>query len=108
MSNDKPQDENKLIAERRAKLEALREAKKRSQDTIGILLAGTDKQDGLEALVGDQEVFEIVRGAVTPDALIELIESANQRVRLMALAESANDTRANVDEPVAENIVIET
>ncbi|MGI9261345.1 MAG: hypothetical protein ACR2QR_04880, partial [Woeseiaceae bacterium] len=89
-------------------LEALREAKKRSPDTIGILLAGTDKQDGLEALVGDQEVFEIVRGAVTPDALIELIESANQRVRLMALAESANDTRANVDEPVAEHIVMET
>lgn len=89
-------------------LEALREAKKRSPDTIGILLAGTDKQDGLEALVGDQEVFEIVRGAVTPDALIELIESANQRVRLMALAESANDTKANVDEPVAEHIVMET
>ncbi len=89
-------------------LEALREAKKRSPDTIGILLAGTDKQDGLEALVGDQEVFEIVRGAVTPDALIELIESANQRVRLMALAESANDTRANVDEPVAEHIIMET
>ena len=56
-------------------LEALREAKKRSPDTIGILLAGTDKQDGLEALVGDQEVFQIVRGAITPDALIELIES---------------------------------
>ena len=39
-------------------LEALREAKKRSPDTIGILLAGND--DGLEALVGDQEVFQVV------------------------------------------------
>jgi len=89
-------------------LEALREAKKRSPDTIGILLAGTDKQDGLEALVGDQEVFQIVRGAVSPEALIELIESANKRVRLLALSESANDQKANVDEPVAEHIVMET
>ena len=43
-------------------LEALREARKRSPDTIGILLAGTDEEDGLEALVGDHEVFQIVRG----------------------------------------------
>ena len=78
-------------------LEALREAKKRSPDTIGILLAGTDKEDGLEALVSDQEVFQIVRGTITPDALIQLIESATKRVRLMALAESENDQRANVD-----------
>jgi TonB family protein len=89
-------------------LEALREAKKRSPDTIGILLAGTDKEDGLEALVSDQEVFQIVRGTITPDALIQLIESATKRVRLMALAESANDQRANVDEPVTEHIVMET
>ena len=45
--------------------EALREAKKRSPETIGILLAG-DKDQGLEALVGDKEVFQIVRGGVTP------------------------------------------
>ncbi len=89
-------------------LEALREAKKRSPDTIGILLAGTDKQDGLEALVGAQEVFQIVRGEITPAALISLIESANKRVRLLALAESANDHKANVDEPVGEHIVMET
>ena len=46
-------------------LDAIREARKRSPDTIGILLAGRDKEDGLEALVGDQEVFQIVRGSVT-------------------------------------------
>ncbi len=89
-------------------LEALREAKKRSPDTIGILLAGTDHEDGLEALVGDKEVFQIVRGKIEPPALIELIEAATKRVRLMALSESANDQRANVDEPVTEHIVMET
>ena len=89
-------------------LEALREARKRSPDTIGILLAGTDEEDGLEALVGDHEVFQIVRGVIEPKALIELIESANKRSRLMTLAESANDQRANVDEPVTEHIVMET
>jgi TonB family protein len=89
-------------------LEALREAKKRSPETIGILLAGNDTDDGLEALVGDQAVFQIVRGKVESAALIELIESAHKRARLLALAESANDTSANVDEPVSEHIVMET
>lgn len=89
-------------------LDALREAKKRSPDTIGILLAGTDQRDGLEALVGDKEVFQIVRGEIEPKALRELIEDATKRVRLMALSESANDLAANVDEPVSEHIVMET
>jgi serine/threonine-protein kinase len=89
-------------------LDALREAKKRSPDTIGILLAGSDKEDGLEALVGDEEVFQIVRGSVTAETLLSLVDSATQRMRLMALAESANDQAANVDEPVSEHIVMET
>lgn len=89
-------------------LEALREAKKRSPDTVGILLAGEDGDDGLEALVGDQEVFQIVRGAVTPEALLELVESATRQVRLLAISESANDQAANVDEPVGEHIIMET
>ena len=87
-------------------LEALREAKKRSPDTVGILLAeGAD--DGLEALVGDKEVFQIVRGSVTGESILELVDTATQQMRLMALAESANDNAANVDEP-AEHIVMET
>ncbi|MFQ6005821.1 MAG: hypothetical protein ACE5OQ_09980, partial [Woeseia sp.] len=89
-------------------LEALREAKKRSPDTIGILLAGTDSDDGLEALVGDQEVFQIVRGSIKPDELRGLIDNATRRVRLLALSESANDQAANPDEPIAEHIVMET
>ena len=89
-------------------LEALREAKKRSPDTIGILLAGNDPEDGLEALVGDKEVFQIVRGPVTPDALQNLIDTATKRVRMLTISESANDLAANVDEPVGEHIVMET
>jgi serine/threonine-protein kinase len=89
-------------------LEALREAKKRSPDTIGILLAGRDQSDGLEALVGDKEVFQIVRGEITPEALRSLIDNATKRARLIALSESANDTAANVDEPMGEHIVMET
>ena len=88
-------------------LEALREAKKRSPDTIGILLAG-NADDGLEALVGDQEVFQVVRGRVTADSLKSLIDNATRQARLIALAESANDTTANPDEPVGEHIVMET
>ena len=89
-------------------LEALREAKKRSPETIGILLAGSDEHDGLEALVGAQEVFQIVRGSITPKALLTLIESATKRDRMATLFESANDQEANVDMPAAEHIVMET
>jgi TonB family protein len=87
-------------------LEALREAKKRSPDTIGILLAGSG-DSGLEALVGDEEVFQIVRGNVTGDSLLKLVDNATRQMRLMTLAESANDTAANPDEP-AEHIIMET
>ena len=94
-------------------LDAIREAKKRSPETIGILLAGTDTHDGLEALVGAQQVFQIVRGSIDPGDLLELIESATNQsstksVRMIALSESANDHKANVDEPVSEHIVMET
>lgn len=91
-------------------LDALREAKKRSPDTITILLAGNDANDGLEALVGDKEVFQIVRGEISPQALKDLIDNATKTARLMALSQSANDTQANVDQPYgeAEHIVMET
>ena len=87
-------------------LEALREARKRSPDTIGILLAGNSDRD-LEALVGDEEVFQVVRGNVTSASLLKLVENATRQMRLMALAGAANDTAANVDEP-AEHIIMET
>ena len=87
-------------------LEALREAKKRSPDTIGILLAGNKSTD-IEALVGDEEVFQVVSGTVTGDGLLQLVDSATRQMRLMALAQSANDTTADVDRP-AEHIIMET
>ena len=87
-------------------LDALREAKKRSPDTIGILLAGNSTKN-IEALVGDEEVFQVVSGSVTGDGLLRLVENATRQMRLMALAESANDTTADVDHS-AEHIIMET
>jgi TonB family protein len=84
--------------------EALREAKRRSPETIGILLTG--ENDG--AIVGEKEIFQVVRGGISPADLRKLIEDATQQARLMALAESANDTAANPDEPTAEHIIMET
>ncbi len=84
-------------------LDALREAKKRSPDTIGILLAGND-----EAIVGSEEVFQVVHGNVTSDGLLQLVDNATRQIRLMALAQSANDHAANPDEPVTEHIIMET
>ncbi|MBT8110632.1 MAG: hypothetical protein KJO27_07895, partial [Gammaproteobacteria bacterium] len=88
-------------------LEALREAKKRSPQTIGILLAG-NADAGLEALVSDKEVFQVVRGNVTGETILQLVDEATQQMRLMALAESANDTAADVEDTIAEHIVMET
>ena len=87
-------------------VEALREAKKRSPETIGILLAGSN-DEGLEALVGEKEIFKIVRGGISSDDLVKLIDNATQQMRLLALAESANDTAAAPDE-TGEHIVMET
>lgn len=87
-------------------LEALREAKKRSPETIGILLTGEDGEE-VEALVGDKEVFQVVHGSVDEGALLELVESATRGLRLTSLSESANDTAADADEE-AEHIVMET
>ena len=87
-------------------LDALREAKKRSPDTIGILLAGNKTSD-IEALVGEEEVFQVVSGTVTGDGLLKLVDNATRQMRLMALADSANDTTASVDMS-AEHIVMET
>ena len=88
-------------------IEALREAKKRSPETIGILLASRDDDDH-EALVGYKEVFQIVHGGVSAEDISKLVDNATQQMRLLALAESANDMAANPDEPVTEHIVMET
>jgi TonB family protein len=86
--------------------EALREAKKRSPETIGILLTGGSNRSA-QAFVGDEEVFQVVSGEVTGEKLQEMVDGATRQMRLMALAESANDMAAYPDEP-AEHIVMET
>ncbi|MBT8086841.1 MAG: TonB family protein [Gammaproteobacteria bacterium] len=87
-------------------LEALQEAKKRSPDMIGILLTGND-EDGNEALVGEEEVFQVVRGNLTRESLLQLVDSATKKIRLATLSESANDTRALAGDS-DEHIVMET
>ncbi len=73
--------------------EALREAKRRSPDTIGILLAG-NVDDGDGAFVGDEELFYVVRGNVSGESLVRLVDDTTRKMRLATLAESANDSRA--------------
>ncbi|MEM9333488.1 MAG: TonB family protein [Pseudomonadota bacterium] len=87
--------------------EALREAKKRSPETVGILLTG-DEDPEVEALVGDSEIFQVIRGGVDPKHLTQLVEAATQQMRLMSLSESANDNAAAPDDGTAEHIVMET
>lgn len=87
-------------------LEALREAKKRSPETLGILLAGAEGEE-VEALVGDNAVFEVIHGNVDDKTLLQLVETAAQQVRLATLAESANDTAAKPDDE-ADHIIMET
>ncbi len=82
--------------------EALREAKRRSPDTIGILLAG-DAEDGDGAFVGDEELFYVVRGNVSGESLVRLVDDTARKMRLATLAESANDSRALGGSPRAQD-----
>jgi len=87
-------------------LDALREAKKRSPDTIGILLAGSKTTD-INALIGDGDVFQVVSGTVTSEGLLTLVDSATGGAPLMTVSDPANDMSASVDDP-AEHIIMET
>ena len=73
---------------------------------MGILLAGPNDKN-LEALVGEEEVFQIVRGGISSDELGKLMDNVTRKMRLLALAESANDTRANPQDS-GEHIIMET
>ncbi|NNF41064.1 MAG: response regulator, partial [Woeseiaceae bacterium] len=81
-------------------IEALREARRRSPETVGILLAG-NLDDGQEALVSDSEIFEVVRGNVTSDIIINAVDSATQNLRMMTLTESANDNAVDANDSAA-------
>jgi protein TonB len=88
-------------------LDALREAHKRSPETLGILLAGSS-DEGLEALVGDGEFFQVVHGEVTVDALKTLIEDAIRQSRLVTMGSAANDPSADVDQPAMGQSIAQT
>ena len=77
-------------------IEALREAKKRSPETIGILLTG-DNDEEAGALVGEEEIFQVAHGGADESSLLELVESATREIRLSTLSESANDTAADAE-----------
>ena len=87
-------------------LDALREAKTRSPQTLGILLTDADVDEGA-ALVGGEELFKIVRGQVTGAELLALVEDASQQMQLPLLSKSANDTTAHADDE-PDHIVMET
>lgn len=87
--------------------DALREASKRSPETVCILLLG-DSTEADSALVDAEQLFRVVRAEPDPELLRELVDNATRKVRLSALSNSANDGAANLDQPVEEHIVMET
>ena len=87
--------------------DALREASKRSPETVCILLLD-EAEHADSAVVGAEELFRIVRGEPNPRLLKELVDDATHKVRLSALSDSANDRSADVDEAAEEHIVMET
>ncbi|NNL54623.1 MAG: hypothetical protein HKP32_05680, partial [Woeseia sp.] len=72
-------------------IETLREAKKRVPDMLGILLAGERGGEDIEALVGEKEVYQVVRGNIATEELVDIVASA---ARMLVLSKSANDNEA--------------
>lgn len=73
--------------------EALREAKKRSPETVGILIAGNDDPK-IDASAGDRQLFQVIRGGVEPQYITQLVEAALQEFKNAAGGEAANDRSA--------------
>ena len=88
-------------------VDALREASKRSPETVCILLLG-DSAAADSAIVEAEQLFRVVRGEPNPDMLRDLVENATRKVRLSTLSDSANDGSADMDESAEEHIVMET
>ena len=89
-------------------LDALREARKRSPETFGILLAGADEDGNLAARVGDKEGIRIVRGTVTPELLLQLVESAIREILGRTTSGFVINPAAPLEDSVFEHIVVET
>jgi len=87
--------------------DALREASKRSPETVCILLLG-DSATADSAIVEAEQVFQVVRDEPNPELLRKLVDNATRKVRLSTLSDSANDGSADMDESAEEHIVMET
>ncbi len=76
-------------------IEALREARKRSPETLGILIAPEDMPaPEVEALVGKDEVFQVIRGLSSPQEMRRIVDEAVHQMKMTALQSSANDQSA--------------
>ena len=82
--------------------EALREARRRSPDTRGILLATPSLNDAeLAALAGSGEFFRVLRGGKSSDEIRAIVEEVVSKTQLEELQESANDSvHPRREEPV--------
>ena len=76
--------------------EALREAHKRSPETVGILLAGPEMDASeMAALAGSEQIFQVLRGGNTPDEIRTIVANAAGKSKMAKLRDSANDSVAN-------------
>jgi len=76
-------------------IEALREARKRSPETLGILIAPEEMSGAeAEALVGSEALFQVIRGIGTPEEMRRVIDEAVDQLRVNTLQDSANDRSA--------------
>ncbi len=83
-------------------VEALREARRHSPDTIGILIAPEDISGiELEALVGREQLFQVIRGVATPDEMRQVIDGAVEKLKVTTLRDSANDRSAGPQARIA-------
>ncbi|MEO1035783.1 MAG: TonB family protein [Pseudomonadota bacterium] len=78
--------------------EALKEARRRSPETRGILIAARDTSaDEIASLANSQDFEAVLRSSASPRELYNLVADAAKRRRLGDLGESANDADHVVD-----------
>lgn len=92
--------------------EALREAHKRSPETVGILLTNAAASAGeIEALAGSEQIFQVLNGGNSSGEISAIVQSAANQVKIGQLRDSANDSVANAPrlrpEPFMSDIAVE-
>ncbi|MEO0998142.1 MAG: response regulator, partial [Pseudomonadota bacterium] len=71
--------------------EALREARKRSPSTMGILLAAPGVDD-LSAVADAEHLYQVLRSSTSASDIRSIVEQAAKKSRLQELQRSANDS----------------